>query len=143
MQIIDTQTYTSITDILRERDLKFSKQKESLFEYLKYSFRQYKRENWHHSLICSYLQKLVQGEITRLMIFAPPRHMKTESSERALTWALGKNDDCKQIICGYSDAKARKISMHIRDNVKDEKFKECFNDRKTGDSQKEGKCSSG
>jgi predicted phage terminase large subunit-like protein len=118
----------AITD---EKESTESNNQASLFHFLKYSFRQYKYENWHHHLVCDYLQRWVKGEIKRLMIFAPPRHMKTESSQRALTWALGKNDDCKLIICGYSDAKARKISMNIRDNVKDDKFKLAFPKRVT------------
>ncbi|MCP4753402.1 MAG: hypothetical protein GY866_21135, partial [Proteobacteria bacterium] len=97
-----------------------------LFEFTKYTFRAYKRENWHHRLVAKYLQGTVDGEIKRLMLFAPPRHMKTESLERAFSFAMGKDTDCKIIITGYAATKARKISGHIKENVKDLLMKEVF-----------------
>ena len=32
--------------------------------------------NWHHQLLCDYLDRFVSGEMRRLMVFMPPRHGK-------------------------------------------------------------------
>lgn len=97
-----------------------------VFNFIKYTFRAYRRENWHHRLISDYLQKAAERKIQRLMIFAPPRHMKTESQQRAAAWALGNDNDCKIMICGYGSPKADKISKHIKSIVKDPIFSQVF-----------------
>ncbi|UCE65465.1 MAG: hypothetical protein JSU85_11415, partial [Candidatus Zixiibacteriota bacterium] len=98
------------------------------FHYTKYTFSTYANENWHHKLIGEYLRKAVDREIIRLMIFAPPRHMKSESLERAFSYALGKNPNQKIMIAGHSAPKATKISSHVKSNVTDKKHYEVFPD---------------
>lgn len=34
------------------------------------------RMNWHHRLLCEYLDQLAHKQIRRLMVFMPPRHGK-------------------------------------------------------------------
>ena len=36
--------------------------------------------NWHHALLCRYLNQLAKGEINRLMVFIPPQHGKLISN---------------------------------------------------------------
>jgi predicted phage terminase large subunit-like protein len=47
----------------------------SLLEFTRYTYRGYQAEP-AHALIASTLDKVVTGEITRLMVFAPPQHGK-------------------------------------------------------------------
>lgn len=98
----------------------------NLYDFLKYTFRGYKRSNWHHELLCKYYQLAIERKIPKLMVFAPPRHMKTEGCQRALSYALGKDENEKLITCGYGIVKARKISTKINENIKDELFKQIF-----------------
>lgn len=99
-----------------------------LFNFIKYTFRSYKRESWHHKLISQYFEKVINKEILRLMVFAPPRHMKTESEERAISYAIGKDKDLKVICCAFGSDKASEISSHVKQNVKDELFTNVFTD---------------
>lgn len=111
---------------LEERKIRKELASRSTFHYTKYTFRSYKNENWHHHLIAKYLQKAVDGEIRRLMIFSPPRHMKSENLERAFSYALGKNPDLKLMIIGHSSPKAEDISSHIKSNVTDQRHVDVF-----------------
>lgn len=52
--------------------------------------------NWHHALLCSYLNRFLKREIKRLMVFMPPRHGKSELVSRrmpALIHGLYPNDE--------------------------------------------------
>lgn len=111
-----------------KRQLKINLAREYIHDFIRYTFRQYRRESWHHKLMASYYQRILSREITRLMIFAPPRHMKTEALERAITFALGENPHLKIIVTAYSAAKASKISKHINQNIKDSRLSEVFSD---------------
>src|SRR3978361_1775958 len=56
--------------------------------------------NWHHRVLCQYLDRLVAGEITRLMVFMPPRHGKSELVSRRLpAYILGRDPDASIIAC--------------------------------------------
>lgn len=99
-----------------------------LFDFTKFTFRAYEHENWHHKLISRFVQSAIEKKIKRAMIFAPPRHMKTETMERGFTFAFGKNPDLKLMLCAYGADKAYKISNHIKDNLREPLFKIIFKD---------------
>lgn len=71
--------------------------------------------NWHIELIAEYLQACIKGEITRLIINIPPRHMKSISVAVAFpAWLLGHNPS-EQIMCAsYSNNLSYKHSMDCR-----------------------------
>lgn len=102
--------------------------KRRLFDFIKYTFRVYRNENWHHKLISQFTHAVISKDIRRAMIFAPPRHMKTETMERAFSYAFGINHDLKLILCAYGADKAYKISEHIKKNLKDPTFQRVFTD---------------
>lgn len=104
------------------------KARRDVFAFTKYTFRAYRNENWHHRLISDFIQKGVTGEITRGMIFAPPRHMKTENMQRGFAYALGHNHDLKFMLTAYGGDKAHKISDQIKANINDASFKKIFPD---------------
>ena len=113
-----------------------AKAKRFLFEYLKYTFKQYKYENWHHKLISDYYQKVIKKDILNLMVFAPPRHMKTEGLERAISYAFGYNPSEKIIACSYAVSRAEKTSVKVKQNLQDNEHKLLF-----GETYKAGKFS--
>jgi len=51
--------------------------------FTKLTFEEYEI-NWHHKLMCKYLDKFVKKEIRRLMLFLPPRIGKSELTSRRL-----------------------------------------------------------
>ena len=70
-------------------------------------------DNWHIDAISDHLQAVVQGDIKRLIINIPPRHMKSISVSVALpawTWTLDPSK--KFLFASYA------LSLSIRDSVK-------------------------
>jgi hypothetical protein len=60
--------------------------------------------NWHHRILGAALDKLIAGEIMRLMVFMPPRHGKSELVSRRLpAYVLGRNPNAQIIATSYSD----------------------------------------
>jgi len=111
---------------IEKRKIKKELGTRSTFGYTKYTFRSYDKENWHHKLISNYLQRATDRKIKRLMVFAPPRHMKSENLERAFSDDLGKRPDDKIILVGHTAGKAKKISAHIKANVTDQRHYDIY-----------------
>ena len=60
------------------------------------SFTEHTHSSWqtaeHHRKICNALEAVERGDCTRLMIFLPPRHGKTElSTKRFPAWYFGRH----------------------------------------------------
>jgi len=69
--------------------------------------------NWHIDAISDHLQAVVEGDIKRLIINVPPRHMKSISVAVALpAWTWTKQPDKKFLYASYAS------SLSVRDSVK-------------------------
>lgn len=89
----------------------------------------------HHELILDYLQRLAEGEITRLMIFMPPGSAKsTYASVVFPTWFMGKYPRSNIIMATYGSDLAKKFGRKCRQVAKSEQYKELFNHHLTGDN---------
>lgn len=67
------------------------------------------------------------GQIKRLMIFAPPRHGKSElASIRFPAWYLGRNPEKQIIASSYSGDLASDFGRKVRDQITDPIFLEIF-----------------
>lgn len=83
--------------------------------------------NWHHRLICEYLDKWVKKEIRRLMIFTAPRHGKSELVSRKLpAFLFGKNPDTSVISASYSADLASRMNRDVQRIMDSEEYKEVF-----------------
>ena len=89
----------SIKDIKR---LKVAKVfcESSMLNFTRYFFKQrYGRKfvvNWHHEVICNALDKVVKGDIKRLIINIFPRSGKTELAvKNFIAYCLALNPKCK------------------------------------------------
>jgi predicted phage terminase large subunit-like protein len=94
-------------------------------------FTEYTHPKWtsgeHHRRICQELQAVERGEVDRLMIFAPPRHSKSElASRRFPAWYLGRNPAAQIICCAYSDDLASDIGADVRDIMWDPSYRNVF-----------------
>lgn len=68
--------------------------------------------SWHHKLLAGVLDRWVKGEIPRLMIFAPPRHGKSELVSRLLpAYLFGKRPATALQAASYSASLARKMNV--------------------------------
>ena len=60
--------------------------------------------NWHIEAMCDYLMMAGRGEINRLIITLPPRHLKSICASVALpAWILGQNPWARVICISYSE----------------------------------------
>ena len=70
-------------------------------------------DNWHIDAVSDHLQAVVEGDIKRLIINIPPRHMKSISVAVALpAWAWTIQPEKKFLYASYAG------SLSIRDSVK-------------------------
>lgn len=87
---------------------------QSLAEFTTYTMPEYEM-NWHHRLMCEYLDKFARLEIKRLMIFCPPRHGKSELVSRRLpAYILGRNPDAPIITASYGADLARRMNRDVQ-----------------------------
>ena len=104
----------------------------SSFEiFIRYFFKaRFKRKfivGDHHKLICQALEKVINGEITRLMINIAPRYGKTEIAvKNFIAYGLAINPAAKFIHLSYSDDLALDNSADARDIVIQDAYQELF-----------------
>lgn len=81
----------------------------------------------HHHQIAQALESVERGECDRLMIFAPPRHTKSElASRRFPAWYLGRHP-ANQLICAtYSGDFALDFGREVRGIVQSEEYGNLF-----------------
>lgn len=81
----------------------------------------------HHKLICEALEKVLKGEITRLIINIAPRYSKTELAvKNFIAKGLGLNSAAKFIHLSYSNDLALNNSEEIKDLVQESYYRELF-----------------
>lgn len=81
----------------------------------------------HHRLICEALDRVLRGEITRLIINIAPRYGKTEVAVKNLIAnGLALNPAAKFIHLSYSDDLALDNSEEVRDLVNHEAYQVLF-----------------
>jgi hypothetical protein len=69
--------------------------------------------NWHILAIAWHLEQCANGNIKRLLITLPPRHLKSISASVAFpAWLLGRDPTMRVICASYS---AELASKHARD----------------------------
>jgi len=95
------------------------------------AFTEYTHPSWltgeHHKKVCRALEKVESGKIDRLMIFAPPRHSKSElASRRFPAWYLGRHPERQIITASYGDELASDIGADVRDIIRDPYYRNIF-----------------
>lgn len=89
-------------ELLMSSNVRAELAKRNYLDFVKYVKPDYD-SNWHHELLCSYLEKWINGDIKRLMVFMPPQHGKSELVSRNLpAYILGKNPRSKIVLASYS-----------------------------------------
>lgn len=83
----------------------------------------------HHTLICKELEAVERGEVTRLIIEAPPRHGKSElCSRRYPAWYLGRHPANQVITASYGGVLSGDFGWEVRSIVGDDYYKVLFPD---------------
>lgn len=100
--------------------------RQQLMHFTKYTYPLY-RADPVHELIASTLDRVVQLEVKRLMIFAPPQHGKSELvSVRLPAFFLGKNPDEPVILTSYGATLAESKSRQVRDIITSDEYRALF-----------------
>ncbi len=74
----------------------------------------------HHELIISKLEAVERGEISRLMIFLPPRHGKSLLGSVIFPgWCLGRHPDWHIMFASYAQELADDFGRQVRNSVAD------------------------
>jgi predicted phage terminase large subunit-like protein len=83
----------------------------------------------HHQIICDALERVLRGELKRLIINIAPRYGKTELAVKSLIGhGLSLNPAAKFIHLSYSDDLALDNSEHVKDLVQSEAYQALFPD---------------
>ena len=115
--------------------------KTDLLEFTKTTFESFTGdqfiENHHHRLICTALERVIIGDIKRLIINLPPRYSKTELAVvNFIAWAIGIFPDSHFIHASYSKRLASNNSGKIKALVESEIYQEIFNNISLRDDTK-------
>lgn len=108
--------------------------KRHLLDFVLYNKEGY-QANWHHVLLCKYLDDFVSGKIKRLMVFMPPQHGKSELVSRNLpAFILGKNPRTKIVLASYSSDLASSFNRDCQRIIDSETYKDVFPETKLNSS---------
>lgn len=98
----------------------------NLLDFTKFTFAQY-RADPAHKLIADTLTRVVEGEIDRLIISAPPQSGKSELiSVRFPAFWLGKRPDDPVVLTSYGASLAVDKSKQAREIVNSEEYRRLF-----------------
>lgn len=99
---------------------------ENLLDFTRYTMPDYEA-NWHHLVVCRYLDAFLSGDIPRLMVFMPPRHGKSELVSRRLpAYILGRNPNAQIITASYGADLARRMNRDVQRIIDDEAYQRIF-----------------
>lgn len=85
-----------------------------------------------HALLARALDAVVAGEITRLMVFAPPQHGKSElASVRLPAFWLGRRPEDPVILASYAASLAQSKSRQARQIVEGTEYRHLFPEVRT------------
>ncbi|TYO65588.1 phage terminase large subunit [Bradyrhizobium hipponense] len=118
---MDVSPEEAAAEILRRR-----RGREHLIDFTQYTLPKYKADPFHR-LVAEKLEAVERGEIKRLMLFAPPRHGKSELSTRRFpAFFMARNPEKNVISASYNGDFATTFGRNVRDIVKGKEFQTLF-----------------
>lgn len=99
----------------------------SLLSYTRYIFKNREAKKFiispHHKLICGILEKVIKGEISRLIINLPPGYTKTELAVISfISYGLAINPRAKFIHTSYTDDLVLENSSKIKEIIESDYY---------------------
>jgi len=112
---------------LREKETTAAERaRTSLLDFTFYTNKKYEA-NWHHRVVCAYLDAFAVGRIRRLMVFLPPRHGKSELVSRRLPpYLLGRNPDEQIVLASYAHSLANSMNLDAQQIMDSDEYKSVF-----------------
>lgn len=109
MTLLDVSPQAAAQELLNRR-----RARRALLDFTLYTKADY-CVNWHHRVLCHYLDLFAAGTIKRLMVFTPPRMGKSELVSRRLpAYLFGVNPDIKVIACSYNAGLASDMNRDVQ-----------------------------
>lgn len=126
------ENYKEYCDMLVEKVLRAARK--GLFAFTVFTMPTFAPVQFHRHYYDA-LTKFENGEISKLMVFMPPQHGKSEGSTRRLpAQVLGLDPDRKIAIVSYSAPKARKFNREIQRIIDSSEYKELYPDTRLNSS---------
>ncbi len=89
--------------------------------------------NWHHRVLCSYLDRWMFGDIRRLMVFMPPQHGKSEQvSRRCPAKIMGDIPTARLVTASYSADLASKMNRDVQKIMDTPQYTRLYPDTQLG-----------
>lgn len=83
--------------------------------------------NWHIEAIAYQLTRLADGEVTRLLISVPPRHLKSICASVAFpAWLLGRDPSLRIVCVSYGDDLTSKFALDTRSVMQSSWYQRAF-----------------
>ncbi len=109
-----------------QEEIRKEKARRTMADFALYTDERYEM-NWHHRVLCQYLDDFAQEKKRRIMVFMPPRTGKSELVSRKLpAFLLGKNPDCEIIASSYSADLAQKMNRDVQRIIDSEVYRKVF-----------------
>lgn len=104
--------------------------RESLLDFTISNIPDYEH-NWFHESLCNKLEQFYEDvknkKSPRLMIFAPPRHGKSELASRQFpAWCLGKDPNLEIIAASYASSLAQRMGKDVKKRMSQEDYRSIF-----------------
>lgn len=94
--------------------------------FLRYINPKYQME-WFHRVIAEHCERLLRGDIQKLMIFMPPQHGKSLIVSQSFpAWAWGLNPDLRIVGCSYTIDLASQFSRNIQRTLDTKEYQDIF-----------------
>lgn len=105
---------------------KVERARESFIDYVRYIWPSF-IEGQHHRIVAEAMDRIVKGDLKRLMVFMPPRHSKSEMASFMLPSFMLGNDPTKKIIQASNTGElAVGFGRKVRNLVDSEPYSKLF-----------------
>ena len=121
-------------ELLRRQDAQ-----RALIAFTEYTFPRYQAAR-HHRLIAAQLERVLTGEVDRLMLLVPPRHGKSElASRRFPAFYLGGYPDRQFLSISATADLAADFGREVRNLISGAEYRSLFDTVLAADSHAKGK----
>jgi predicted phage terminase large subunit-like protein len=117
----DVSPEEAAAELLRRR-----RGRENLIDFTTFTLPKYYADPFHYR-VAEALERVERGETKRLMIFAPPRHGKSELSTRRFpAYFMARNPEKNIISASYNADFATGFGRNVRDIIKGREFEKLY-----------------
>ena len=111
------------------KDIRRSRARTTFTDFVDYIWNREYEWNWHHVELAKKLQDFYDGKIDRMMVFAPPRHGKTELVSRMYSaWVMGRDMHHNIISCSHTASFANDVTRDVSRIMKSDLYRDVFPD---------------